>query len=109
MRVVIVTHFVSPYQAELFNAVAALGGLDLEVIYLHRMFRTRRWTTPSLSHRAVCLDEQPGRFEEVLANVLGADLAVFNYYSERLAHVLLNARAASGKAMVFLGRAPRIP
>ena len=106
MRVVVVTHFVSPYQAELFNAVAAFGELDLEVVYLHRTFRTRRWTTPPLSHRAVCLDEQPGRFEEVLANVLDADLAVFNYYSERLAQVLLNARAMSGKAWCFWGERP---
>ena len=108
MRVVVVTHFVSPYQAELFNAVAALGGLDLEVIYLHGMFRTRRWTIPSLSHQAVCLDEQPGRFEEVLANFLGTDLAVFNYYSERMAQLLLNARAVRKKPWC-LGRAPWIP
>ena len=105
MRVVTLTHSASPYQAEFFNAIAALG-VELEVAYLYRMDRARRWTTPSLSHSAVCLDEQAGQFEEVLASVLRADLAVFNYYSGRLAQALLNARARSGKAWSFWGERP---
>jgi glycosyltransferase involved in cell wall biosynthesis len=106
MRVVVVTHFLSPYQAELFNAVAALSELDLEVVYLHRMFHSRRWTTAPLFHRAVFLDEQPGRFKEVLANVTDADLAIFNYYSERSAQLLLNARAGRKKPWCFWGERP---
>ena len=105
MRVVTLTHSASPYQVEFFNAIAALG-VELEVAYLYRTDPARQWTTPLLSHRALCLDEQPGRFEEVQASVLGADLAVFNYYSERLAKVLLNARAVSGKAWCFWGERP---
>lgn len=106
MRVAVVTYLASPYQAELFNAVAASGGIELEVVYLHRTSRTRRWTIPPISHTAVCLDEEPGRFEEVRAEILDADLAVFNYYSQRSARVLLDGRAASGKPWCFWGERP---
>ncbi len=54
----------------------------------------------------MCLDEQPGRFEEVLASVLRADLTVFNYYSERLAHILLKTRAGRKKPWCFWGERP---
>jgi glycosyltransferase involved in cell wall biosynthesis len=106
MRVVIITHFVSPYQIELFNAIAAAGELELEAIYLHREFHTRSWATASLLHKAVCLDEEPVRFDEVRASILDADLAIFNYYAERPARILLNARAASGKPWCFWGERP---
>lgn len=106
MRVVIVTHFVSPYQAEFFNGIATSGGLDLEVVYLHRTDAARRWTPPPLLHRAVCLDEEPARFEHLRGGVLGADVVVFNYYAERPARLLLNERAASGRPWCFWGERP---
>ena len=106
MRVAIITHLASPYQAELFNAVATSGEVELEVVYLKRTRRGRRWTKASILHRAVFLDEEPGRFDEVRADVLGVDMAVVNYYSERLAHVLLTARAASKKPWCFWGERP---
>lgn len=105
MQVVTLTHSASPYQAEFFNATAAFG-VDLEVVYLYRTDRARSWTVPSLSHRAVCLDQRLGQFEEVLGNILNADLVVFNYYSERWAQVLLKARARRKKPWCFWGERP---
>ncbi len=106
MRVVIITHLVSPYQAELFNAVMGLGRLELKVVYLHRTSQSRLWSASPLQHEAVCLDEESNRFQEVRTEIKNADLAIFNYYAERSARLLLNERAASGKAWCFWGERP---
>lgn len=106
MRIVIVTHLASPYQVELFNLLAASGSIELEVIYLHRTTRTRRWKATPILHKAVCLDEEPGRFKEMRQKILDADIVVFNYYAHILAFRLLNARAASGKPWCFWGERP---
>lgn len=106
MHVVVVTHFVSPYQVEIFNAVAALKQIDLQVVYLHRMFDTRHWRVPSLEHRSICLDEDANSFGRVQSDVLSADFTVFNYYAERPARVLLNTRAGSRKPWCFWGERP---
>src|SRR5437867_2916516 len=106
MRIVVITHSISPYQAELFNEVASSGDVELKVVYLHRSDPTRRWVTPPIVHRAVCLDEEPDRFEEARADMLAADLTVFNYYAEHHASVFLNARAASGNPWCFWGERP---
>ena len=40
-NVVVLTHYLSPYQAELFNAIGTTGELSLRVYYLHRLHPTR--------------------------------------------------------------------
>jgi glycosyltransferase involved in cell wall biosynthesis len=106
MSVVVLTHFTSPYQIELFNAVAASGALQLEVIYLHQEYRTRQWTALSPHHRTLYLDEGGECFAQAQADILKADLAIFNYYAERPARLLLTARAVSGKPWCFWGERP---
>jgi len=106
MHIVVVTHFVSPYQAELFNAVTAFGGIDLEVVYLHQLFHSRHWKVNDLLHKSICLDNEAGYFNDAKSSVLRADLAVFNYYAERPANELLKMRAMKGKPWCFWGERP---
>ncbi len=108
MRVVVGTHFVSPYQAELFNAVAALGGLDLEVVYLHQMARpslddpvafppgpvSRRATWPIRGGAG----ERPGRRPRG-----------FQLLLRTIATGAPQCTGDERKSLVFLGRAPWIP
>lgn len=106
MLVVVITHLVSPYQAELFNAVVALGEIELKVVYLHRISRSRLWTAAKLQHEAICLDQDSNRFQEAGTEIKNASLVIFNYYAERSARLLLNERAASGRAWCFWGERP---
>jgi glycosyltransferase involved in cell wall biosynthesis len=106
MRVAVVTYLASPYQAELFDFIAASERIDLDVIYLHGVDRVRRWTKPNVLHNAICLDGTAGRFDDARARVMAADLTVISYYAERPASVLLDARAASGKPWCYWGERP---
>ncbi|HEY6329609.1 MAG TPA: glycosyltransferase family 4 protein [Blastocatellia bacterium] len=106
MRVAVVTHVDSPYQAELFDSIAGSERVDLEVIYLHGVHRVCRWTKRPLNHNAISLDEEVDHFAEARERVLASDLAVISYYAERPANLLLNARAASGKPWCFWGERP---
>jgi glycosyltransferase involved in cell wall biosynthesis len=106
MRVVAVTHYVAPYQIELFNAVAAQGRVNLKVLYLHRAHETRHWAGSSLFHETMFLDNGEKQLEEARAEVVSADLAVFNYYAERQVSELLRERAEIGKPWCFWGERP---
>lgn len=106
MHIVIITHIASPYQAELFNSIAALDGVEIQVVYLHRKSSFRLWAEAPLFHEASFLDDQSCVYEQALAKVLGADLTIFNYYAENTANNLLNQRAASGKPWAFWGERP---
>jgi glycosyltransferase involved in cell wall biosynthesis len=106
MRIVVVTHIASPYQAELFNTIAASEKIELRVVYLHRMSPTRLWTATPPQHNAFYLDEESNLIKEAMTAASSADLVVFNYYAERPARFLINERAASGKPWSFWGERP---
>lgn len=83
MRVTVVTYLPSPYQVELFDAVACAGSLELEVVYLHWTSGTpiaRHWTSGVPQHRHIKLDEGSGAHARAQEAVETADLVVFNYY-----------------------------
>lgn len=52
-RVAVVTNIPSPHQVELFDAIAATGRVDLDVVYLRRFAPGRHWTRHlAPAHRA---------------------------------------------------------
>lgn len=103
MHLVVITHIPSPYQVELFNAIAALRKIELEVVYLYRTHSLRRWAQSPVCHKAVFLDAEPYRIQEVSETILRADLVVFNYYAQRQVLMLIHLRARSNKAWCFWG------
>lgn len=106
MRVIVVTHFGSPYQIELFNSLAKAGSFELEVVYLHQYLYARPWKQMRIVHEHVFLDDKHRSFAEVRSRVLRSDLVIFNYYAENPAQVLLNLRAAKGSPWCFWGERP---
>src|SRR5438132_1262530 len=103
MRVVVVTHFLSPYQVELFNEVSKSERLRLAVMYLHRKFSGREWAINNLRHPAIFLDDARTQLSSAISEVDDAELAVFNYYAEQPARGLINTRAATKRPWCFWG------
>ena len=100
--VTVVTHFPSPYQVELFDAVARrLPGLA--VFYLHRSHHTRHWTSKPPEHDAAYLCDGAAPMRAARQAVASAPLVVFHYYQDGRARRLMRARAGADKPWVFWG------
>lgn len=102
-RVVVVTHFPSPYQVELFNEIERQHPGLLSVHYLLRAATNRRWAglPAHHAHDFVAPDRAAAR-----AAVTQADFVVFNFYNDAAAADLIRARAATGRGWCFWGERP---
>ena len=109
--VTVVTYLPSPYQVELFNAVAASGRCKLSVIYLRKQESTpvaSHWTLPDIKHEHSFADAPVFDVEVATRSVMNADLTVLNFYQHPVAAHLLEARARSGKPWAFWGERPGV-
>ena len=104
MRVVVVTDIPSPYQVELFNAVAKFDSWSLRVIYVRRSASERLWEAFPISHEHCFLSETTA--SEVGSWVTDCDLAVFNGYRPAKAGRLIVVRHQTGRAWAFWGERP---
>lgn len=105
MRVCVITHSPSPYQVELFDAVAGMGELDLEVIYLYVRDPERLWQKRALRHEHVIYEA--GLMEELAARATTADLLVMHYFKHPLSAQVMATLEQKGKRWVFWGERPR--
>jgi glycosyltransferase involved in cell wall biosynthesis len=104
--VVVLTIIPSPYQVELFNAVAAGGRVGLRAVYVQRQAADRQWAVPDIKHAHTFLDvpaDEVGRAERWTAE---AELAVFSTYSDPRVRGWMRRRAADGRAWCFWGERP---
>ena len=106
LDVVILTHFPSPYQVELFDATARLLGDSFAVYYIHRTHPTRNWSGIHPKHTARFFSDQPQTLNLARQDFATARLAVFNTYSEAPAPFLLKVRERSRKPCCFWGERP---
>ena len=106
-QVTIVTHSPSPYQVELFDAIAALGVMDLHVVYLYAHDPQRMWHVSPLLHSSTVLDRD-GMAAALVESVCASDLLVVNYFKHRFVDMLLARWPASGKPWCFWGERPRV-
>lgn len=102
---VVITCIPSPYQVELFDAVARHQA-DFRVVYLTRRDRSRSWRDPHLQHEAIFLDEGADAYETFVGSMKTADLVVFADYSSALVRDAMRRREASGKPWCFWGERP---
>jgi glycosyltransferase involved in cell wall biosynthesis len=102
--ILIVTHFPSPYQVELFDRIARANA-DVTVAYLHRQDRGRQWSLGDMTHRALFLSD-PAQHTAAAALNRSADLAVYNYYQDRRVLALLAERDRAGAPWAFWGERP---
>lgn len=104
-EVAVVTHFPSPYQVELFDAVARrLPGLA--VFYLHRRDPARQWAQKPLAHAATFLADGGEAMAAAASAAQRSRLLIVNYYQDARARRLMRARARTGKPWVFWGERP---
>lgn len=107
--IVVLTHLTSPYQVELFNAIAASRQCNLEVFYLHSSSPIRSWRPRPIEHRHVVVGRRVEAAES--ERLASADLVVFNYYDDARATKMIGQRDRTGKPWCFWGERPgvRIP
>jgi glycosyltransferase involved in cell wall biosynthesis len=109
-RIFIFTYLPSPYQVELFDALAA-SGANLFVLYACQSHATpiaRKWTVPPLAHAHAFADHASFKVQDVAAQIERADLYVMNYYRHPVAGPLLKIRLRSGKPWCFWGERPGV-
>ena len=82
-NLLIITYIPSPYQVELFNAIARSGNFNLQVAYLQEQCDSpiaEQWQQPDLQHQHLILNECESQFQQLEQDLLTSDLVVFNYY-----------------------------
>lgn len=104
--VAILTQIPSPYQAELFDALAESGRVRPRVIYLFRQDVNRLWDCPSLAHEHVISEDGAVALAAAQKWIDDSDLAVFSCYSDYRARELMRRRAASGRPWCLWGERP---
>lgn len=105
-EIVVLTHFPSPYQVELFDEINRQAPGKIEVIYLHRKNSQRQWSPSDLRHAGRWMDEDASGARSVEEACRQAQLVVFNFYDDLRAVKLLNERAATGRPWCFWGERP---
>ena len=105
MNILVLTDIPSPYQVELFNALARRESVNLQVCYVRRSSPGRKWQQETIAHEAIYLRDIAGtqRVTEVL---LSADLVVFSHYRDRVVRRWMRMRHASGQPWCFWGERP---
>lgn len=110
-RVSIVTTMPRIEQIDLFDAIAALGEIELRVFYIQKRSPGRRWThEPEFGHDAVMVPQLPIRRQIYLNPGLGrrlrahrADLTVVTGYYAPAMQAAMFRQAAGRRPWVFWG------
>jgi glycosyltransferase involved in cell wall biosynthesis len=106
VNIFLLTHSPSPYQVEFFNEIALQGEVCLSVAYLFSGDLERRWSPAEIRHEALMVDGVPEKLAMIAEQVKRADLAVFNYYNDSIATLLIDRRADADRPWVFWGERP---
>lgn len=102
--ITVTTRIPSPYQVELFDAVAASGYVDIRVLYEMRRSKNRSWASPNIAHEHAFLEDLS--FEKAQNYLSTSDLVVFSGYQNPTLRRLISDRHASGKLWAFWGERP---
>lgn len=100
--VIVISHFPSPYQVELFNKIESVRPGWLFVYYLHRTVTERHWTAAAIRHQHGFVNDS----SETPENVSRAAFVVFNYYNDARVARLMRVRTATGLPWSFWAEPP---
>ena len=103
--ILVITHFPSPYQVELFDEIERQRPGTLKVIYLFRQSPNRRWNHAAVAHAHDYLEpsQTPARIED---DIRQAEFVVFNYYNDARVSQLIRQRASTRRPWCFWGERP---
>src|SRR5687767_13353897 len=98
-KISVITHFPSPYQVELFNAIAATGAVNLGVVYLQADNPQRKWAPSKIAHEAIFLND----VARETCFIDESDMVVFNFYRHPEVAKWLKVRSALKTPFAFWG------
>lgn len=107
IQVVVTTNSPSPYQVELFDAVAAETDIKLCIIYARRHSSGRHWMVPQCHHDHVFIEDGAIAWRTAREWIQHSNCAVISCYFERSIRELLRQRNQSQRAWCLWGERPR--
>ena len=110
-KLLVITYIPSPYQVELFNAIALSSKFDLQVAYLRASCDVpiaKKWQQPNIQHEHLILDNCPDKFQQLEQKFDSSDLVVFNYYRHPRLSQLMDRCLELNKPWCFWGERPGV-
>ena len=108
-KLIVITYIPSPYQVELFNAIALSGKFNLQVAYLYAHCDgaiAKLWQQSHIKHDYLILGDRHEHFQQLEQNIDSSDLIIFNYYRHYSINQLINRCINLNKPWCFWGERP---
>jgi len=108
-NLLIITYIPSPYQVELFNAIAFAGKFKLKVAYLQTSCDAtiaQQWQQPDFQHEHLILNKSNENFQQLEQDIYTSDLVVFNYYRHPHLSKLMDCCLEQNIPWCFWGERP---
>ena len=108
-NLLVITYIPSPYQVELFNAIASSGKFKLKVAYLKSLCDApiaQQWQQPDIQHKYLIVNECDRNFKLLEQELSQSDLVVFNYYNHHRLSQLMDRCLELNKPWCFWGERP---
>lgn len=105
-EILVITHFPSPYQVELFDAITRAGQVSLKIIYLHQQDAGRKWANRDLVHWHVFSSDLKARTLILKNLVKQSDLLIISFYQSRLSAEAVSLCRKLKKPVVFWSERP---
>ncbi|MGD1919965.1 MAG: hypothetical protein ACFCAD_14385 [Pleurocapsa sp.] len=108
-KLFILTHIPSPYQVELFNALADSDSILLTAGYLYSRSNStiaKHWEKSNIRHDYLILDDHDEQYDAVCQEIKTSDLIVFNYYQHPRIEQLFDLCIRNQKKWCFWGERP---
>ena len=108
-RLLILTYIPSPYQVELFNAIAESNLFSLKVAYLYSRSDSaiaKLWQQSNIKHEHLILDDRNEVYQQLEQDIITTDLFIFNYYRHPRIGKLIDRCVATDTPWCFWGERP---
>ncbi len=108
-RLLILTYIPSPYQVELFDAIAKSKLFTLKVAYLYSRSDTaiaKHWLRSNIKHNYLMLDDREEQYSAACEQIEASDLIIFNYYQHPRIEQLIDLCIKNKKRWCFWGERP---
>ncbi len=109
LQLLVITYIPSPYQVELFNAIALSGKFKLQVAYLQAGCAApiaQQWQQTNINHDHLILANLAKNYPILKQQLDSSDLVVFNYYRHPRIGKLIDRCLELNKPWCFWGERP---
>lgn len=109
LSLLVITYIPSPYQVELFNAIASSAKFNLQVVYLQArcdVAIANQWQQPNFQHEYLILGDRLENYRQLQKSLDSSDLVIFNYYRHFQIGKLIDRCLDLCKPWCFWGERP---